>query len=100
MNTTHLRRLASLTIVLLVLPARANAELALPKVLGDHMVLQRDRPVPVWGRAAAGEAVTVRFAGQRKDARADADGHWRVDLDPLAASAEPRELTISAGGDT
>ena len=58
------------------------------------MVLQRDLPVPVWGEAAPGETVTVAFAGQSRTSTAGGDGKWRVTLDPLAASAEPRELSV------
>ena len=60
---------------------------------GDHMVLQRDRPVPVWGTADAGEKVRVAFAGQAKETVADANGRWRVNLEPMPASEEGRTLT-------
>lgn len=66
-----------------------------PTVFGDHMVLQRDSAVPVWGEAAPGEAVTVEFAGQRLAATAGADGKWLVRFAPLAASAESRTLTVA-----
>jgi sialate O-acetylesterase len=69
--------------------------LKLPGIFADHMVLQREMPVPVWGWAEPGEEVTVSFAGQEKTARAaDGDGKWIVKLDPLQASAEPRELKV------
>lgn len=74
-------------------PCRADVVLASP--FTNHMVLQRDLPVPVWGTAAAGEAVTVDFAGQRKNVIAGPDGKWRVDLDPLPASAEGRSVTVT-----
>jgi sialate O-acetylesterase len=61
----------------------------------NHMVLQRDMKVPVWGTAQSGEDVTVAFAGQKKSVKAGADGTWRVDLDPLPASAEGRTLTLT-----
>ena len=57
------------------------------------MVLQRDAPAPVWGKAAPGERVTVRFAGQERAAEADANGEWRVTLDPLSVG-EPAELRV------
>jgi sialate O-acetylesterase len=69
-------------------------ELTLPAIFSDHMVLQRDRAVPVWGEAKPGEQVIVEFAGQKKTATADASGKWQVKLDPLKASAEPRELKV------
>src|SRR5476649_2901377 len=76
--------------LLLALAAAARADITLPKIFGDGMVLQRELPVPVWGKAAAGEDVTVRFAGQEKKTKADSAGAWHVTLDPLKASAEPR----------
>lgn len=80
----------------------AAADLTLGTPFGDHMVLQRDKPVPVWGQAAPGDEVTVAFAGQRRTATAAADGTWMVRLEPLAASATPAVLTVTAGtgGDT
>ena len=62
----------------------------------DNMVLQREKPVPVWGRAKPGEVVTVSFAGQKKTATVDASGKWQAILDPMPASAEPRILTASS----
>ena len=53
---------------------KATAELRLPSIFSDHMVLQRDQPVPVWGWGDAKEQVTVEFAGQSKTATADAGG--------------------------
>lgn len=75
------------------LPLRA--EVRLPAVFSDHAVLQCEQPIPVWGWAAPGETVTVRFAGQTRTATAGKDGHWQVTLDPMPASAEPRSLTIN-----
>jgi sialate O-acetylesterase len=82
-----------LALVLGPLSLRA-AEIKLPALFSDHVVLQRDVPVPVWGWAEAGEEIRVEFAGQSKTAQAGADGRWMVKLDPLAASAEPCELRI------
>lgn len=73
----------------------AQAEVRLASPFTSHMVLQRDRNVPVWGTAAPGEIVTVEFAGQKVSAKADADGDWRVDLKPMKASAESRTLTVT-----
>ena len=77
----------------------AQAELAVSKIFTDHAVLQRDVPVPVWGRADAQAAVTVSFADQTKKTRADENGKWRVTLDPLAGSSDPRKLIIGNGGE-
>ncbi|MDF7824511.1 sialate O-acetylesterase [Pontiellaceae bacterium B12227] len=73
-----------------------GGSLELPSVFSDHMVLQRERPVPVWGTAEPGSSVTVEFAAQTKTTTVGTDGKWRVDLDPLAASAGSRILRISS----
>ncbi|MBO9829577.1 beta galactosidase jelly roll domain-containing protein [Xanthomonas sp. A2111] len=62
----------------------------------DHAVLQRDRPLPVWGNAAPGATVSVSFARQSISARADAGGRWRATLKPVAAGG-PYEMTVRAG---
>jgi len=79
-----------------LLATLARANVACPVIFSDHMVLQRERPVAIWGTAAADERVTVEFAGQTKTAKASADGKWRVDLDAMPASKESRTLTIRA----
>ena len=71
-----------------------SAEVKLPAVLADHMVIQREMAAPIWGWADPGERITVEFAGQTKQTVAAADGTWRIDLDPLTASTEPRTLTV------
>jgi sialate O-acetylesterase len=73
------------------------AEDRLARIFQDGMVLQREMPVPVWGWAAPGAAVTVAFAGQTKAATAGADGAWKTMLDPLAASREGRVLEVRIG---
>ncbi|MDF7822742.1 sialate O-acetylesterase [Pontiellaceae bacterium B12227] len=59
------------------------------------MVLQRGKPVPVWGTAEPGEKITVAFAGQKKTALADSSNHWKVVLKPMSASSKPRKMTVS-----
>ena len=72
---------------------RAGLEFA--PLFRDHAVLQHGRPVPVWGRASAGENVTVSFAGQKVSAKADATGRWKATLAALAPSKQGAELTVS-----
>lgn len=91
---TPLRLLA--LFVLSVGALSVRAAVSLPAIFADHMVLQRDARVPVWGTADAGAVVTVEFAGQKKSATAAPDGRWRVDLEPLAVSATPRDLVVTA----
>lgn len=64
-------------------------------VFQNHMVLQRDKEVPVWGTADPGENVTVEFAGQKLSNTADAQGKWMVKLAPLKTSATGAKMTIS-----
>lgn len=71
-----------------------SADLKLAALFSDHMVLQRDKPVPVWGWATAQEQITVEFAGQKKVATAFNDGKWMVQLDPLSASIQPQSLVV------
>ena len=73
----------------------SKADVTLPHVFGDNMVLQRSQPVPVWGWAAPGEQVTVEFAGQRKSVTTDRDGKWEARLRSLKASAQPAEMKIT-----
>ena len=90
MNSSRL-----LPFLLLSLTAAAHAEVKLSKVFTPHMVLQRDMKVPVWGTAAAGESVTVKFAGQTQTTKADDQGAWRVQLDALKTKAEPQTMTVN-----
>ena len=72
----------------------ARAEVRLPAVFGDHMVLQQNVNVPVWGTAEPGEQVTVTLEKQKLAATADAQGRWRVALAPLTAGG-PFEMTVA-----
>ena len=56
----------------------SRAEVRLPKIFSDHMVVQRGRVAPIWGWTKPGERIVVRFAGQRVKATADATGKWTV----------------------
>lgn len=76
--------------------AALAADLRLATVFSDHMVLQRDKPVPVWGWADPGERVTVAFGGQSKTATAGPDGKWMVKLDPMPASATPGVMLVKS----
>jgi sialate O-acetylesterase len=76
-----------------ILPS-VRADVKLPAIFSDHMLLQQDLAVPVWGWADAGEQVSVSFAGQTKTTQAGADGAWTVKLDKLAASGQPRAMTV------
>ena len=75
--------------------AECAAAVTMPRVFGDNMVLQQGQRVPVWGKAAPGEKVTVSFAGQTATATADAQGRWKTALAPLKACAEGGEFRVA-----
>ena len=84
--------LFSLAVALNSLSARANVKL--PAVFSEHMVVQADAPVTVWGWADTGEAVSVSIAGQSQTTTTGADGKWMVKLAKLKPSGEPQTLTV------
>ncbi len=87
-------------IISLLVVVSVQAELKLPAVFSDGMVLQRDQKVAVWGWADPGAKVTVAFAGQKQTAKADLDGKFMVRLKKMKASAEPRSLKVVSGTDS
>jgi sialate O-acetylesterase len=92
-----MKRLMGLAMVLLAAVA-AEAQVKMPALFSDHMVLQGGQPVPVWGMAAPGSEVTVAFAGQSAHATTDAAGYWKLTLKALKPSATAAEMTVSAAG--
>jgi hypothetical protein len=90
------RILTTLTVLLLTpLSAFCAGELKLAAMFSDHMILQRDRPVPVWGWSDAGAEVTVDCAGQTRTAVADASGRWMVNLCPMPAGYAFRAIFVN-----
>lgn len=79
--------------ILALFASRALADVKLPALFSDHMVLQADRPVAVWGWAAPGEQVRVTVAGQSQTAKTAADGTWQLKLAALAAGG-PHVLNV------
>ncbi|MEC7500923.1 MAG: sialate O-acetylesterase [Planctomycetota bacterium] len=74
--------------------ATCMADVKLPNIFNDHMVIQRQQPIRVFGTAEPGEKVTVEFAGESGKTEANADGKWRVQLPAVAADRAPREMII------
>ncbi|MDB6095163.1 MAG: Sialate O-acetylesterase [Verrucomicrobia bacterium] len=79
----------------LSLVSLARADVTLAPLFRDHAVMQRDMALPIWGRADAGEHVTVTFKGQTIGTTTPADGRWIVYLDEVPASAEPADLVVT-----
>ena len=84
-NSIHVLGVSLAATFALAAQTTATAAVEFSTPFGDGMVLQRGRPVPVWGAAAPGEAVVVRFAGQEKRTAADAEGRWRVNASRYTA---------------
>ena len=72
-----------------------RAELALAPLFRDRAVIQRDKEVPIWGRAEPGENISVSFKGQTQQTKADEAGKWEVKLAAMPASADPTELVVT-----
>lgn len=87
-----------MVVILPMVSLPALADLSLPAIFSDHMVLQRHRPVCVWGLAKPGTSVTVSFADQSATGFADDDGSWSVKLDSLETNSEPQRMTVTSGG--
>lgn len=86
-----------LAVLLGMLPALVSAAVKPAALFSDHAVLQRGRPLPVWGHADPGEPIVVQLAGQEVATRADAAGRWRVTLVAITA-AGPHTMTIRGSG--
>ena len=80
---------------LCVLSLSSYADVTVPALLADHMVVQRGLPVHVWGMAAPQESVSVAFRGETKTGTADDNGRWSINLSPGEAGG-PFELSIQA----
>jgi sialate O-acetylesterase len=83
-----------LWLAILLPVAAARADVKLPAVFGDHMVVQQQMPVTVWGWADPGEKVSVKLADRAAAVTAGGDGKWRATLDPVSAGG-PFELSVA-----
>ncbi|HZH96674.1 MAG TPA: sialate O-acetylesterase, partial [Flavisolibacter sp.] len=80
-------------LIALIMCSAAKANVTVPRVFSDNMVLQRNKPIPVWGWAKPNEIVVVQFKEQKKTGRADKNGNWMVNLSPEGAGG-PYSLTV------
>jgi sialate O-acetylesterase len=81
------------------LPASLLAELSLPHFFSDHMVIQREKSVAIWGKASPKAEVQIEFKGKKATTKADDQGHWRTSIETGAADAKGAVLTVKAGAD-
>jgi sialate O-acetylesterase len=91
----YLTRFIAGIALLLIFGNPLMAQITLPKIIGHNMVLQRNKPVYIWGYASSGEHITVKFDNQVKETITDTSKRWQVQLDPLPASDKPAEMIIS-----
>ena len=84
-----------MTVAFAVAASAAVADVKLAGIFTSDMVLQRGKPVPVWGTAEPGEEVTVEYAGKKATGTADRDGGFRVVLPALAVEKEGKELVVA-----
>jgi len=89
-----------LALILMTTSLAAAQSLRLPKVFTDNMVLQQELPVVIWGWAEPAAQVTLTFAGQKKSVKANGQGEWRVQLDPLKVNARGAKLRVSSSEET
>jgi len=75
--------------------ATAMADVRLPAIIGNNMVLQADKPLPIWGWAEPNEDVSVTLGESKAAAKADAKGNWSVKLPAQKASATAAEMTVT-----
>ena len=80
--------------ILATLTANAKAEIHVPAIIGDNMVLQQGQKLRIWGNASPSERITVSFAGATAKATADNQGHWQTLIGPFKAGG-PFVLTIT-----
>lgn len=85
------------TLLCTALGTLAQAELRMPSLFGDHMVLQRDQENRVWGWAPGESEVTVAIAGQSVSAKTGEKGRWEAVLAAIPTNAEGLEMTVTAG---
>ena len=84
-----------LALCLALVAATVRADVNLPSIFSDNMVLQQGKPIPVHGTAAPSEKIIVELCGQRKETTADAAGNWQVLLEPLARLSEPTNMRVT-----
>ena len=93
-NIQYIKQAMSIIALLLVGCVAGFAKLATTPIISSDMVLQREKPVHIWGTADAGERVTVSFGKQKVKTKADAMGKWFITLQPMKADAHPQNLVI------
>ena len=93
-HLTMYRKLFFTLIIIPLLSLSARAQVKLPRLISDGMVLQRDKPVRIWGWAAAGEQISVNLNDKIYKTKTNADRHWEIKLHAMPAGG-PYQMVIS-----
>lgn len=88
-----------LLLILFLLGTYIHAEVSMPGIFSNNMVIQRDKPVTIWGWAGKNEKVEVSFNGQTATTKGDAKGRWKVSLKPMVHGG-PYVMTVKGKGNT
>lgn len=91
----HLKSFVLPLFGIFLLATSLSADIRLPSVIGNHMVLQQNQPIKVWGWAEPGEGISVTFADLRAQATSDNDGLWEVQLEDMKAGGGPYNMSIT-----
>lgn len=83
----------------LLLATQAIAQLSMPNVFGDHMVLQADKAVKLWGKADPGATISVSYGKQQLETKTSEDGNWSIQLEAMIPDTTGRALRVSDGKD-
>ncbi len=96
MYKANLKKILLLCAIGLKTSLSLQAQIQMPAIFSDNMVLQREKPIPIWGTATAGEQITVSFHEQNLVTKANELGKWLITLQPLKASKTAATLTVKA----
>lgn len=96
MKFTHTSTFAPFFTIAIALASASfvSADVVLSKLFGDHMVLQQNQPIRIWGKADPGEQVTAELAGKSSSVKTGKDRRWRIDLPPMKADGKAHTLTV------
>jgi sialate O-acetylesterase len=77
----------------------ATAQLKVAKIFSDNMILQREKPIHIWGKGMPGERVTVTFANEKRTVTVQNDSGWTIIFKAQKANAQPQSVLISSGNE-
>ena len=87
-------------IIFLFTITMVNAKLSIPKIFGDNMVIQRDTPIHVWGKASPEKNVRVILGSRDLTVKADKGGNWSMNLEAMQGSNQSKSMSIFSEGET